>query len=72
MNTDSTPRSPVDSMAAIRKVNRLRRLARGHRHLIGFYLEHNLTDAARDMRVTMLEHLHGACRQWRTALGLTE
>lgn len=65
------PSSPMTRIAAIRESNRLRRLARGERHLLDFYAEHNLTDAARAMRAVMLGHLQGACQQWRTVLGLS-
>jgi membrane protein required for beta-lactamase induction len=57
-------------MAAIREVSRLRRLARGERHLIDLYVEHNLTEQARAMRLSLLGHLRDACQNWRAALGI--
>jgi hypothetical protein len=64
-------RTAVDArMADVREAFRLRRLARGHRGLWNFYLEHNLFDDARDTRVRLIEILRQAREQWRRALGL--
>lgn len=58
------------NLAAIREAGRLRRLARGERHVIDFYVEHNLTEEARATRQSMLGHLRDACANWRAALGI--
>lgn len=59
----------LERMATVREAFRLHRLARAHRGLWMFYMEHNLFDEARDSRLRMIGHLRGACRQWRRTLG---
>ncbi len=48
----------------------MQRLARAHRGLWIFYLEHNLFGEAATARSLVIEYLCGACRQWRSALGI--
>ena len=57
-------------MATVREAFRLHRLARAHRGLWMFYVEHSLLDEARASRLVMTQHLQGACQQWRLALGM--
>ncbi len=55
---------------SVREAFRLQRMARAHRELWLFYLEHNLFGEARIARALVIEHLYGARQQWRLTLGL--
>ena len=59
------------NLAAAREAFRSRRLASHQAQLHNFYVEHNLFDEARWSRALMLDHLREACRQWRSALGIS-
>lgn len=62
----------VQRMATVREAFRLHRLARSFRSRWRFYLEHNLFAAAQSARLLMMEHLSGACQQWRLTLDVDE
>lgn len=70
-STGKRMRTEVDQrLADLREAFRLGRLARSHRGLWQFYLEHNLFDEASLTRTHMLNLLRLARLQWRLALGL--
>lgn len=69
MHTMIRPRTH-QRMASLREAFRLRRLARAHRDLWLFYLEHNMLEQARDSRLVLIDHLRSARHQWRLTLGM--
>ncbi len=58
----------LDRAFHVRQALRLQRLARGHRAVWMFYLEHNLFEEAHKARLVTIEHLRGASDQWRAVL----
>jgi hypothetical protein len=55
--------------ASVREVFRLRRLAQKQQGIWKSYVEQDRRGEAGTARRLMLEHLRGACEQWRLTLG---